>query len=161
MLNNFGQNFSLANLGASQGIKKNLDEKIQEKNQIYGYIGMEVCDLCQSGKLSVPQLEVYFGKLQEAEKEITALEAQLAAVKTKNLFGAGKCSCGCSLKSGAKFCPRCGKPAEPETLTCICGRGNTGKGMHLRRQNSSRTNHVHGMRPCNFIKRLYIGRKEA
>ncbi|MCI9122529.1 MAG: hypothetical protein HFH35_00390 [Eubacterium sp.] len=123
---------SIPNIVNSQGLKKNLEEKQKEKKRIYSYIGMEVCDLCQDGKLTVPQIDVYMEKLQAVDQEIADLEAKLAGTRQarqKIQLGA-RCICGNYLKPGAKFCPRCGKPAETEVLVCTCG-CKIGKGVRF------------------------------
>lgn len=118
MFNNIGQNFS--NIATTQGLKKNLEEKMQEKKRIYGFIGMEVSDLCKSGKLAVPELDIYFAQLTELEQEIDELEKKLAVVRQKT--AGSRCTCGYNLKPGLKFCPQCGKPVENEALQCNCGK---------------------------------------
>lgn len=115
-----GLPISIPNIVGGQGLKKNLEEKQQEKNRIYSYIGMEVYDLCLAGKLSIPQIDLYFEKMQAVEQEIADLEAKLTGTKQKIRFGS-RCACGCYLKPGAKFCPQCGMPAETETQVCACG----------------------------------------
>ncbi len=115
-----GLPISIPNIVGGQGLKKSLEEKQQEKNRIFSYIGMEVYDLCREGKLSVPQIDIYFEKMQALEQEIADLEAKLNGTKQKIQFGS-RCACGCHLKPGAKFCPQCGAPVAAEAQVCACG----------------------------------------
>lgn len=125
MLNTIGQNIN--SFSANQGLKKKLDEKLEEKKKIYNYIGMEVYDLYKAGKIVQPELDVYFEKMNILEQEIAAVKAEMDKAKTP-LQENHKCSCGNILSPGSKFCPKCGKPVESEFIICSCG-GKVKRGM--------------------------------
>lgn len=110
----------ISSISTNQGLKKKLEDKLAEKTKIFNYIGIETYDLYKAGKLSHPQLDIFFEKMGELEQEISAVEAEIEQAKAS----AGEtltCSCGNKLSPGVKFCPKCGKPVESEFVLCSCG----------------------------------------
>lgn len=101
--------------------KKLLDEKNQERAKIYGFIGMDVYDLCKQGKVNIPEIEVHIEKMTALEKEIEELmmEKQRQEMQSK---GSSVCSCGQPLTAENLFCPSCGKPVDNGMITCSCGK---------------------------------------
>lgn len=119
MLDTISQNFS--SFSANQGLKKNLDEKLNEKTKIYNYIGMETYDLYKAGKLTHPELDIYFEKMNALEQEIANIQMEIDKAKM-SVNGSLKCTCGNMLSPGAQFCSKCGKAVETNLITCSCGR---------------------------------------
>ena len=79
-----------------KSIGKCIEEKMNAKSKLYGYIGMEVYDLHMAGKLDMPELAGYFEKLQVLDNEVRELQAQKQAVELQ----AGNrttCICGAVL----------------------------------------------------------------
>lgn len=101
-------------------IKKDLEEKMNEKVKIYGFIGMEVYDLSKENKVEIAEIKTYIEKMDALDTEIQALEKQKAELERK---GTGKniCVCGYKLKPEDRFCPNCGEVVERDTITCSCG----------------------------------------
>lgn len=113
-----GQNFS--NFSVIQNLKKNLEEKKNEKSKIYTYIGMEVYDFYRQNKFRMDELNVYFDKLIELDKEIDNAESELEQLNSTSK--SIKCSCGNVISDGMKFCAKCGRPIEVDEFPCKCGR---------------------------------------
>ena len=103
-----------------KAIKKNLEERMNEKVKVYGFIGMEVYDLAKENKIEIAEIRAYIEKMDAIDAEIQALEKQRAELERK---GTGKniCSCGYKLKPEDRFCPNCGEVIEKDTVTCSCG----------------------------------------
>ena len=103
-----------------KAVKKNLEEKMNEKVKVYGFIGMEVYDLTKENKIDIAEIKAYIEKMDAIDSEIQALEKQKAELERK---GAGKnvCICGYKLKPEDRFCPNCGEVVEKDTVTCLCG----------------------------------------
>lgn len=101
-------------------VKKNLEDKMNEKNKIYGFIGMEVYDLAKANKIEIVEIKSYIEKMDAIDIEIQELEKQKAELERK---GTDKniCVCGYKLKPEDKFCPNCGEIVERDTITCSCG----------------------------------------
>ncbi len=103
-----------------KSIGKCIEEKMNAKSKLYGYIGMEVYDLHMAGKLDMPELAGYFEKLQVLDNEVRELQAQKQAVELQ----AGNrttCICGAVLTQMDKFCPHCGARVNNGMVTCTCG----------------------------------------
>ena len=104
-----------------KAVKKNLEDKINEKVKIYGFIGMEVYDLAKADKIDIAEIKAYIEKMDAIDAEIQELEKQRIELERK---GAGKniCVCGYKLKPEDRFCPNCGEVVEKDTITCSCGK---------------------------------------
>ncbi|MBQ2901890.1 MAG: zinc ribbon domain-containing protein [Agathobacter sp.] len=113
--------FNIGNFSSLQNIKKELEEKNQERAKIFGYIGMEIYDLYKQGKVSISELDLYFENMENLEKEIEELEKQKNELEeqTKKTL---TCSCGATLSPRDRFCGKCGKPVESKNNICECGR---------------------------------------
>ena len=103
-----------------KAMKKELEDKMNEKIKTYGFIGMEVYDLSTSGKIEIPQIKNYLEKMDELNQEIDKLEQQIKEQEAKNA-GKNVCSCGYKLKPQDRFCPNCGEAVPRDTVTCSCG----------------------------------------
>lgn len=101
-------------------MKKELEERMNEKVKIYGFIGMEVYDLSKENKIEVPQIKNYLDKMDEINHTIEDLEKQIKEKEAKNA-SKNVCSCGYKLKPQDRFCPNCGEVVSKDTVTCICG----------------------------------------
>lgn len=101
-------------------VKKNLEERMNEKAKIYGFIGMEVYDLSKENKIEIVQIKTYLDKMDELNNEIEELEKQKEELEKKS-NGKNICSCGYKLKPQDRFCPNCGEVVARDTLICICG----------------------------------------
>lgn len=101
-------------------IGKSIEEKMNAKSKLYGYIGMEAYDLHTAGKLDMPELQGYFEKLQALDDEVRELQAQKQAMELQSGNGT-TCICGEPLTQIDKFCPRCGTPVNNGMVTCVCG----------------------------------------
>lgn len=101
-------------------VKKNLEERMNEKAKIYGFIGMEVYDLSKENKIEVVQIKTYLDKMDALNGEIEELEKQKEALEKRNA-GKNVCSCGCKLKPQDRFCPNCGEVVARDTIICTCG----------------------------------------
>lgn len=108
------------NANSSKGIKKAIEEKNQEKLELYKYIGMEIYDLWKMGKIHVQDLEVYFTKVESLEQEIHEIEAEIQRVEMLKK-GIRVCVCGAQITQQDRFCPQCGKPVETGIVYCSCG----------------------------------------
>lgn len=101
-------------------LAKAIEEKLTRKSQLFGYIGMEVYDLHEAGKLDREELQEYFDKLKAIDDEVKELQAQKQALELQS----GKmttCICGAQVTMADKFCPRCGAPVNNGMMTCACG----------------------------------------
>ena len=96
-------------------MRKELEEKMDEKIKIYGYIGMETYDLIKANKIQFPELNVYAKKIDEINQAMQEIEEMIRQEENKNK-AIGRCSCGYMLKAQDRFCPN-------------CGRGSLGPGM--------------------------------
>lgn len=103
-----------------KAIKKNLEERMNEKAKIYGFIGMEVYDLSKENKIEIAQIKTYLDKMDALNSEIEELEKQKAEFEKKSA-GKNICSCGCKLKPQDRFCPNCGEVVARDTIICTCG----------------------------------------
>lgn len=122
--------FNISNFSAMQNLKKSLEEKNKERAKIYGYIGMETYELFKQGKVSIPEMDVYFENMKTLEEEIEALEKEKQQLEVQNK-GNRVCSCGNVLSAKDRFCSNCGKALfqmeEPsgqdnsDYKECICG----------------------------------------
>lgn len=103
-----------------KSMKKELEEKKNEKIKVYGFIGMETYDLIKGGKVEIHQLEGYMEKMDELNRVVAEMEdiikTEEAKIKGKNI-----CSCGYKLKSQDRFCPNCGEVVVRDTIICNCG----------------------------------------
>lgn len=101
-------------------VKKNLEELMNEKVKIYGFIGMEVYDLSKENKIEIVQIKNYLDKMDALNGEINKLEKQKEELEKKSV-GKNVCSCGCKLKPQDRFCPNCGEVVSRDTILCTCG----------------------------------------
>lgn len=114
--------FEKMGFGKLKKIKESLEEKFQEQQKIYGYIGMEAYEMYKQGKEVCQELTVYFEKAEELEKEVQQLESEKQRLELEQQNRKKRvCSCGCSLSPQQKFCTNCGKPVESDVLLCTCG----------------------------------------
>ncbi len=104
-----------------KSLKKELEEKMNEKLKIYGFIGMEVYDLAQEKKIDFPQIKNYIEKMDEINQSIDNLEKQIKEQEARNV-GKNVCTCGFKLKSQDRFCPNCGEMVQRDEIICICGK---------------------------------------
>lgn len=110
-----------------KAMKKELEDKMNEKIKTYGFIGMEIYDLSTSGKIEIPQIKNYLEKMDELIQTIEELEQQIKEQEAKNA-GKNVCSCGYKLKPQDRFCPNCGEVVQRDTVICTCG-AELGKGV--------------------------------
>lgn len=103
-----------------KALKKELEEKMNEKLKIYGFIGMEVYDLAQEEKIDFPQIKNYIDKMDEINLSIEELEKQIKEQEAKNA-GKNVCTCGYKLKPQDRFCPNCGEVVQRDEIICSCG----------------------------------------
>lgn len=103
-----------------KALKKELEDKRNEKLKVYGFIGMEVYDLAKEEKIDFPQIENYIEKMDEINQSIETLEKQIQELEAANI-GKNVCSCGFKLKPQDRFCPNCGEVIQRETVLCTCG----------------------------------------
>ncbi len=101
-------------------LKKELEERMNEKAKIYGFIGMEVYDLSKEGKIEVPQISSYLQKMDELNVMIEDMEKEIKEQEIRNQ-GKNICSCGYKLKAQDRFCPNCGEMVSRDTIICTCG----------------------------------------
>ena len=101
-------------------VKKNLEERMNEKAKIYGFIGMEVYDLSKENEIEIVQIKTYLDKMDALNSEIEELEKQKEELEKKST-GKNICSCGYKLKPQDRFCPNCGEVVARDTLICTCG----------------------------------------
>lgn len=101
-------------------VKNTLEEKMNEKVKVYGFIGMEIYDLSKENRVEIPEIKTYLDKMDALNIEIEELEKQKKELERK----ADKkniCSCGYKLKSQDRFCPNCGEVVERDVIICTCG----------------------------------------
>ncbi|MBD5516106.1 MAG: zinc ribbon domain-containing protein [Lachnospiraceae bacterium] len=103
-----------------KAVKKNLEERMNEKAKIYGFIGMEVYDLSKEKKIEIVQIKAYLDKMDALNSEIEGLEKQKEELEKKSA-GKNICSCGYKLKPQDRFCPNCGEVVARDMLICSCG----------------------------------------
>lgn len=104
-----------------KALKKELEEYMNEKAKIYGFIGMEVYDLAIEQKIDFPQIKNYIDKMNQLNQTIDELEKKIKEQEAKNA-GKNVCpSCGCKLKPQDRFCPNCGEVIPRNTVLCTCG----------------------------------------
>lgn len=103
-----------------KAVKKSLEERMNEKAKIYGFIGMEVYDLSKEKKIEIVQIKAYLDKMDALNSEIEGLEKQKEELEKKSV-GKNICSCGYKLKPQDRFCPNCGEVVARDTLICSCG----------------------------------------
>ena len=103
-----------------RALKKSIEEKMNEKVKIYGFIGMETYDLIKENKVEIPQLNGYIEKMEELDKSIQEMEDQIKQEELKNK-GKNVCACGFRLKPQDKFCPNCGEAVLRDSVICTCG----------------------------------------
>lgn len=101
-------------------MKKKLEEKMNEKAKIYGFIGMEIYDLSKENKVEIPQIKSYLDKMDEINHTIEDLEKHIKERETQNV-GKNICACGYKLKPQDRFCPNCGEIVPRDTVICSCG----------------------------------------
>lgn len=101
-------------------MKKELEEKMNEKAKIYGFIGMEIYDLSKENKIEIPQIQNYLENMDKINQSIEEMEK---AIKEREAKNAGKnvCACGYKLKPQDRFCPNCGEIVPRDTVLCSCG----------------------------------------
>lgn len=146
---------TVQNFTTIQNLKKELEEKNKERAKIYGYIGMEVCDLHTQKKIQIPELDVYFEKMDMLKTEIEELEKQKIQLEKQNKGSV--CSCGYAIPANSKFCPSCGKPVEPDVILCDCGKTIQGDmafcpqcGKNLKQIGMNQTGTVAGTNSENY-----------
>lgn len=103
-----------------KALKKDIEEKMNEKVKIYGFIGMETYDLIKKKEVKLPQLNSYIEKMDEIDKSIQEKEELIKREELKNK-GKNVCVCGFKLKSHDRFCPNCGEAVLRDTIICSCG----------------------------------------
>ncbi len=103
-----------------KAMKKELENKINEKVKLYGFIGMEVYDMSKDGRIDIPEIQNYLDKMDEISAETEELAKKIAEQEAK---AAGKniCSCGYQLSPQDRFCPNCGEEVPKGTILCTCG----------------------------------------
>ena len=67
-----------------KALKKDIEEKMNEKVKIYGFIGMETYDLIKENKVELPQLSGYIEKMEEIDSSIQQMEELLKQEELKN-----------------------------------------------------------------------------
>lgn len=103
-----------------KAVRKTLEEKMNEKGKIYGFIGMEVYDLSKENRVEIAEIKSYLDKMDALNGEIKELEKQKEELEKKSLKK-NICVCGYKLKPQDRFCPNCGEVVERDTVTCTCG----------------------------------------
>lgn len=103
-----------------KSMKKELEEKMNEKVKVYGFIGMETYDLMKENKINIPQLSNYMEKMDELNQTIAEMEEIIKREEMKNK-GKNVCVCGYKLKAQDRFCPNCGEVVPRDTVICFCG----------------------------------------
>ena len=103
-----------------KAMKKELEDKMNEKAKVYGFIGMEVYDLSKENKIEIPEINSYFEKMDEINQAIVELEKNIKEQEIKNM-GKNVCACGYKLKAQDRFCPNCGEAVPRDTILCTCG----------------------------------------
>lgn len=108
------------NGGNLKAVRKSLEEKMNEKVKIYGFIGMEVYDLSKENRVEIAEIKTYLDKMDVLNSEIEELEKQKEELERKSVKK-NICVCGYKLKPQDRFCPNCGEVVEKDTVTCTCG----------------------------------------
>ncbi|MBD5507533.1 MAG: zinc ribbon domain-containing protein [Lachnospiraceae bacterium] len=108
------------NGGNLKTVRKSLEEKMNEKVKIYGFIGMEVYDLSKENRIEIAEIKTYLDKMDVLNGEIEELEKQKEELERKNVKK-NICVCGYKLKPQDRFCPNCGEVIERDTVICTCG----------------------------------------
>lgn len=103
-----------------KALKKELEELMNAKAKVYGFIGMEVYDLSKENKIDVPQIKNYLDNMDKINQSIDELEKEIKEKEAKNM-GKNVCSCGYKLKPQDRFCPNCGEVVPRDTVICTCG----------------------------------------
>lgn len=106
--------------GNLKAVRKMLEEKMNEKVKIYGFIGMEVYDLAREKRIEIAEIKTYLDKMDAVNAEIEELEKQKEELEKKSVKK-NICVCGYRLKPQDRFCPNCGEVVEKGTVTCTCG----------------------------------------
>lgn len=101
-------------------VQKNIEEKMNEKVKIYGFIGMEIYDFIKENKMEIPEIQTYIDKMDTLNDEVKELEKKKEELEKKNAKK-NVCSCGYKLKPQDRFCPNCGEVIERDTIMCTCG----------------------------------------
>lgn len=103
-----------------KAMKKELEDKMNDKIKTYGFIGMEIYDLARDNKIEIPQIKGYLDKMDELNRSIEELEKGIKEQEAKNA-GKNVCACGYKLKPQDRFCPNCGEVVLRNTVICTCG----------------------------------------
>lgn len=103
-----------------KAVQKNLEDKMNEKVKIYGFIGMEVYDLAKENKIEIAEIKTYIEKMDELNTEVEELEKQKEELERKTAKK-NICVCGYKLKPQDRFCPNCGEVIAKDTVVCTCG----------------------------------------
>lgn len=103
-----------------KSINKTLEEKMNDKAKIYGFIGMEVYDLSKEKQIEIVQIKNYLDQMDALNQEIEELEKEKAELEVKNA-GKNICTCGYKLKPQDRFCPNCGEVISRDITVCVCG----------------------------------------
>lgn len=106
--------------GNLKAVKKALEERMNEKVKIYGFIGMEVYDLSKENRIEIVEIKSYLDKMDVLNSEIEELEKQRDELERKSVKK-NICVCGYKLKPQDRFCPNCGEAVVRDTVTCTCG----------------------------------------
>lgn len=106
--------------GNLKAVKKTLEEKMNEKVKIYGFIGMEIYDLSKDNRIEIAEIKTYLDKMDALNGEIEELEKQKEELEKKTTKK-NICSCGYKLKPQDRFCPNCGEVVERDVIICSCG----------------------------------------
>lgn len=103
-----------------KAVQKNLEDKMNEKVKIYGFIGMEVYDLTKENKIEIAQIKTYIDTMDALNAEVSELEKQKEELERKTAKK-NICICGYKLKPQDRFCPNCGEVIAKDTILCTCG----------------------------------------
>jgi len=103
-----------------KAVQKNLEDKMNEKVKIYGFIGMEVYDLTKENKIEIAQIKTYIDTMDALNAEVAELEKQKEELERKTAKK-NICICGYKLKPQDRFCPNCGEVIAKDTILCTCG----------------------------------------
>lgn len=103
-----------------KAVQKNLEEKMNEKVKIYGFIGMEVYDLIKEDRIEIAEIKTYIDKMDVLNTEVQELEKQKEELERKTAKK-NICACGYKLKPQDRFCPNCGEVIAKDTILCTCG----------------------------------------
>lgn len=64
-----------------KAINKALEEKMNDKAKIYGFIGMEVYDLSKEKQIEIVQIKNYLDQMDALNQEIEELEKEKRSLK--------------------------------------------------------------------------------